>query len=1001
MGSKSRRQTVGFRYQMGLHFGISHGPVDRLFEIRAGERIAWNAETEESGEIDINSPGLFGGDKAEGGVVGTADVMMGEDAQTANSYLSSVIAGLMPAFRGMFGLVFRGASGPHNEALSAPIEGPFGSSFQIALTTGTIGSNNPYVKPWSFLVERTLKGWRDPESGLETTAWQPELARIQICGPVPDPEEDVVAVQASFLWDRSRTMLDDPDWRIAQRNLFTAFRDKLVAAYGAGVAIDFVVIEMQHFAAAIVDYNANAGTIGAGFRAPINSIIPYYFQCDWKAGWDSVEVFWSRPDVQARTGVIKRYNLFCSSGLPGDNPFNNRDFVYSEAIAQAAPFTSGSSEYGQEIECWAVCFNPSPSYSLAPFAGNGGSVLTGTTENAQAIADLILAEEPEEALLGQKFAMNPAHIIYQAITDSDWGMGYPTSSIDEESFAYCAQVFFDEDLGLCLILNQQTSVEDFIQIVLDHCNAVIYADPATGKFVLKVIRDDYTVSELPTYDETNIVALEKFERPGYGETVNEITVVYIDRCDTHKDTSITIQDLANIQIQGGVVNQTRQYPGIPTPELALRIAGRDLTAASTPLAKARIRVNRTAWRTYPGEVVVLSWAKLGLTAVVMRVLGVDYGILDDGTITIDLAEDIFGLPESVYAENQVSGFLPPDTRPPIIATDRQDVLEATYYDVARELSATELAAVDQDAAAVMTVASAENNLASTYNIYSRASPAAYEPSSGTGIMLPVAETASAVTQEQTRIPYVNGFRVASAGVGGRVLIGSGRTAELCQLTEIDTSDSSIVVNRAILDTTPQTFAAGTVLWLVGDDFGLDPIERATGETVNVKLTSITGSGESSFNSAIEMTLVPDQRFYRPLPPGNVTVNGQAYPTTVTEESGGTLTVTWSHRDREQQTATFILQSEGNIGPEAGTTYSVYVFDADTETLLDSQTGISGTSFAGSVSGTDRLRVEIASVRDGLEGWQRQIREFDYISEGLISEEEFELIDEYANPFREE
>jgi hypothetical protein len=210
-----------------------------------------------------------------------------------------------------------------------------------------------------------------------------------------------------------------------------------------------------------------------------------------------------------------------------------------------------------------------------------------------------LVEGPSSGVM-PIYGMNPAHIIYQCLTDPVWGMGYPTTTIGS-TFADAADTLYAEGFGLCLIWNRAEEIGAFVRQVLDHIGGVMYVDPKTGLFELKLARGDYDVETLPIFDESNIVALESFQRVGYGDTVNEISVVYRDVV-TNKDTPITVQNLANIQAQGGVVPQTKQYPGLPTPSLALRVAQRDLLAASTPLAKGRMKVNRQAWNVAPGGV---------------------------------------------------------------------------------------------------------------------------------------------------------------------------------------------------------------------------------------------------------------------------------------------------------------------------------------------------------------------------------------------------------------
>jgi hypothetical protein len=95
-GWQQQKQTVGYRYRMGLHLVLCQGPVDAVQEIQMGDRTAWGDADRaplSSGHgltsLSINKPTLFGGDEREGGVVGTIDVLPGGPGQGRNDYLMS------------------------------------------------------------------------------------------------------------------------------------------------------------------------------------------------------------------------------------------------------------------------------------------------------------------------------------------------------------------------------------------------------------------------------------------------------------------------------------------------------------------------------------------------------------------------------------------------------------------------------------------------------------------------------------------------------------------------------------------------------------------------------------------------------------------------------------------------------------------------------------------------------------------------------------------------
>jgi len=119
-----------------------------------------------------------------------------------------------------------------------------------------------------------------------------------------------------------------------------------------------------------------------------------------------------------------------------------------------------------------------------------------------------------------------------------------------------------------------------------------------------------------------------------------------------------------------------------------------------------------------------------------------------------------------------------------------------------------------------------------------------------------------------------------------------------------------------------------------------------------------------------------QRWRRPYPPGKFRLNTEAYPAFIT----GPLAIAWAHRDRIAQQLVYYSQDADSMGPEAGTTYRVCIYDENGD-LQKTASGETGTSYSYSLadeitdSGMDRpnerLRVTITSVRDGLDSWQAQ------------------------------
>lgn len=719
MGGSSKSVTVGYRYYLGMHLAICHGPVDAITEVQVGERQAWSGNLTTSGRITVNAPELFGGEKREGGISGSVDAAFGEAGQAANDYLVSKIGAPQPAYRGLLSLVLR----------------------QVY-----IAANNPYIKPWAVRVKRCFRDW----------------------------------------------------------------------------------------------YPTKAEISGAA---------------------------------------------------------------------------------------------------------------------------------------------NPAHIIYESLTNSAWGMGYPVVSIDDTSFKAAADALSAEGFGLNMIWLQQSTIEQFVREVLDHIGGVLTTSPSTGRFILKLVRANYTLASLPVLDPSNVIELESFQRAAWGETTNELVLIYT-KADTYKETSITVQDLANIQAQGAVVSQTRRYPGITADALAARVAMRDLAAVSTPLAKVRLKVNRRAWSLTPGDVFNLSWPTLGIDGLAMRIAAIDGGTLTQGTISIDAVEDVFGLPQASYTAPQPSGWVDPVPAPS--ATSPRRLVEAPYWDIARAMSASELAYLDVTDCYLQTLGGRPASGALNYDIYSKTSSASTYSQRSQGEFCPNAVLAADVGRAVTStITYGSEVDIDLVTVGGYAYLND----EAVAITAINTSTKSLTVNRGVLDTVPTSHAAGSRIWFADGAQGVDPTEYAAGETVNARLLTVTGKGTLALASAPTDSLAMNRRQNRPYPPGNVKINNVAYPAV----AKGDLVISWAHRDRLSQTVSLVPQTNGNIGPEASVTYTLRIY-GEAGSLRRTYSGLTGASQTYTLaddtadSGLGRpnaaLRIELESNRSGVISLQKHSIAFERAGYGL-------------------
>ncbi len=562
---------------------------------------------------------------------------------------------------------------------------------------------------------------------------------------------------------------------------------------------------------------------------------------------------------------------------------------------------------------------------------------------------------------------NPAHIIYECLTSEDC-MGAPSSLIDIAAFTQVAEDLFDEAFMISIGWFNQDTIEAFISEVLDHIQATVFVNPETGLLTIKLLRDDYDIDDLPLFDETNS-KLTGFARKSLGETVNEIQVEYTNP-ENEELVGTSAQDLGNIIAQGGIVSTSRTYQGVRTPELAGRIAARDVASAAAPLGTGTLEVNRTGWDLVPGGVIRVSNVKQKLDNVVMRITNIDNGQIGNPKIKLAISEDIFGLLSGVSVT-------PPNTlhddgaRAP---TEAEYVLGMTMPAFLAAQFGGTMTGPDEAFTAIM--ASTVNSDASSYNLYVLGTNIVGDAEwvnlgargfNGRGVLqddLPGAVTSTMTLVQLTRGvgPVVNGFMLIE---------GADETEHEIVLLQEQDSNGDWVVQRGMLDTVPRDWEAGAPIWFINTDspFG-DPTIRIEGETPTYKVVPRTSLGALPLADADPFVVTISNRTYAPLRPADVKINSQ--PFGVVDAVGApSVTVTWANRNREMEETRVYFWNDGNLTPPVGETTTIKIYDV-LDNLLATDTGITGVSHvldAGDYAGYSTIKVRAYASLDGEESLQ--------------------------------
>lgn len=473
---------------------------------------------------------------------------------------------------------------------------------------------------------------------------------------------------------------------------------------------------------------------------------------------------------------------------------------------------------------------------------------------------------------------NPALCLYECLTDTEWGLGIPGGRIDEAAFIAAAQTLATEGHGYSRMVQEQTSVDDLMAEIEAEIDGLVYLD-STGRWTVRLIRDDYAKDDLVVIDDSNILGIQNLERKTYEDPTNSVTVSYADRARDYEGNDVTAFDQASLQESGLEERNSRQtLAGVTNEALAVSIANRMVRQISTPQATLRLAVDRSLWHLEPGQPVLVRTAQLGLDEMVMRVSKLNMGKPGADRLTLTLTEDVFSSPSQetlLPATDSVNGdfgdavsALDADQQVAIEAPRRLVDLSSATYNTAHRV------AVAGGQISQMTSLHVDVDGGTDRTVLFVSYPAKLAKDLGR-------ETATAtpsIALEADNAPAVAAMFKPSAdleALDNLILVGS----ELMLVSSAHLSGDEVSLNtvyRGVLDTAQTTHAAGTPVFVLKPTSSLLTEQFSVGDSPVIDLRPKFGGTTVSAGDATDITLTVGDRYNKPYPPSRILVNGQPW-----------------------------------------------------------------------------------------------------------------------------
>ena len=534
--------------------------------------------------------------------------------------------------------------------------------------------------------------------------------------------------------------------------------------------------------------------------------------------------------------------------------------------------------------------------------------------------------------------IEPAEALYEILTN-DWSaLSISADDIDIDSFKAASATLISEGNGVSVVVSSPSDGRRVITEILRQIDGIMYQDGPSGKIVLKLIRNDYVVGDLPIYDEDDIIGIRSFNKTAWGDVKSQVRVSFASRT---KDSNIIAlaQNMATANMIGTMNSVDISFPFCYDEDTANKLASRELAVLSTPLFRATVEMNRNGYALVPGDVIKISWSEYGLSEVVMRVQKIDVGELLDNKVVVDLIQDIFSVSTTVMAAPEDSLWVTPRVSPETIATNQ--VVDMPYFYGSRLQFPTPIGNDD------VIFFPVEPKAASTsFSVVSGTTTGTLDIEEPNQVSYPISGVLSADylrTAGFATGAHSAGFTLTGVGGGdgapgaattalirsgeGGVVYANGEWFAYEGVTDNGSGSYTFdTVYRGLLGTRPRDHTSGDRVYLFTVDLlgqGVKANQFASGDTIYYKALDHIGDLGRSPTNETELSTTIGNLYDRPVRPRFVKIDAadrQEDPTFVTRAS---VSVSWISSNRDASQVTF--ENDTTETPAETETYDVEVW----------------------------------------------------------------------------
>lgn len=212
------------------------------------------------------------------------------------------------------------------------------------------------------------------------------------------------------------------------------------------------------------------------------------------------------------------------------------------------------------------------------------------------------------------------------------------SLLDKDSFFNAAITLKNEKFGLALIINTENQLKKIIEEIIRHIDATFFFNIQTGKYTLKLYRDDYNINNLISINEDNVYDI-KYKKGSYQDLSTHLVLNYISQVN-YKKTTIYAENASIKELIKQNKTTEINFLCVQDNNLASKILSREFKKYCTPISKISFKVPNS-FKLSVFDVFKFSSKKLGINNMILRIIEVSADEYEKNYYEITATEDIY------------------------------------------------------------------------------------------------------------------------------------------------------------------------------------------------------------------------------------------------------------------------------------------------------------------------------------------------------------------------